>query len=60
MVCLEAPEPYIRTLWGTGFATQSFVQPIPEDGKVLAFAGDIFLGMIPSTMVVQPEWLTSG
>ena len=55
MVCLEAPEPYILTLWGTGFATQSFVQPIPEDGKVLAFARDIHLGILPATVVVQPE-----
>ena len=60
MVCIEAPETHIRVLWGTQFATLSFDQPTPEDGKVLAFAGDIFLGMLPSTMVVQPEWLTSG
>ena len=27
VVCLEAPEPHIRVLWGAQLATPSFVQP---------------------------------
>ena len=57
MVCLEDPEPHIRMLWGTQFVTPYFAQPTPKDGKVLAFARYIRLGLLPSTMVVQPEWL---
>ena len=57
MVCLEAPEPHIRVIWGAQFATPSFAQPTPEDKKVLAFTRDIRLGLLPDTVVVQPEWL---
>ena len=54
MVCLEAPEPHIRVLWGAQFVTQSFAKLTPEDGKVLAFMRDISLGLHPDTVVVQP------
>ena len=40
--------------------TPSFTQPTPEDGKVLAFARDIRLGLLPATVVVQLEWLAPG
>ena len=60
VVCLEAPDPHICILWGTQFVTLYFSQPTPEDGKVLAFARDIRLGLIPATVVVQPEWITTG
>ena len=45
-------------LWGAQFVTLSFAQPTPEYGKVLAFAKDTHLGLLPSTLMVQPEWLT--
>ena len=60
VVCLNAPELHIRVIWGTQFVTLSFAQPTPEDEKVLAFARDIRLGMLPATVVVHPEWITSG
>ena len=47
VVFLEAPEPHIRVLWGAQFVTPSFAQPTPEDGKVLAFARDTRLGLLP-------------
>ena len=58
MVCIEVPEPNIRVLWGAQFVTLSFAQPTPEDRNVLSFARDIPLGLLPATVVVQPEWLT--
>ena len=53
VVCLEAPEPHIHVIWGAQFVTPSFAQPTPEDGKFLAFARDIQLGLLPATMVVK-------
>ena len=58
VVRLKAPETHIHMLWGTKFVTPYFAQPTPEDGKVLAFARDICLGLLPEWVVVQPEWLT--
>ena len=58
VVCIEVPEPNIRVLWGAQFVTLSFAQPTPEDRNVLSFARDIPLGLLPATVVVQPEWLT--
>ena len=55
MVYLDNPEPHIRVLWSAQFGTPSFAQPKPEDGKVLAFARDIRLGLLPATVVVNPE-----
>ena len=60
VVCLEDPEPHIRVLWVAQFVTLSFAQPTPEDGKVLAFARDIRLGLLPAKVVVKSEWLTPG
>ena len=60
MVCLKAPEPHIRVLWGAQFVTLSFAQPTSEDGKVLDFARDIRFGLLLETVVVKPEWLTPG
>ena len=45
-------------IWGAQFVTPSFAQPTPESMKVLAFARDIRLGLLPDTVVVQPEWIT--
>ena len=58
MVCLEAPDPHIRVLWGAHFVTPSFAQPTPEDRKFLAFARYIRLGFVPETVVVKLEWIT--
>ena len=58
VVCIEVPEPNIRVLWGAQFVTLSFAQPTPEDRNVLSFARDIPLGLLPATVVVQPEWIT--
>ena len=58
VVFLESQELHIRVLWGAPFMTLSFAQPTPEEGKVLAFARDIRLGLLPAIVVVQPEWLT--
>ena len=58
MVCLKVPEPHTCVLWGTQFVTLSFAHPTPEDRKVLAFARDIRIGLLPVTVVVQPEWFT--
>ena len=55
VVYLDNPEPHIRVLWSAQFGTPSFAQPKPEDGKVLAFARDIRLGLLPATVVVNPE-----
>ena len=52
MMCIEAPEPHIRVLWGTQFVIPYFAQPTPEYGKVLDFARDIRLGILPDTVVV--------
>ena len=60
MVSLEAPERHICVLWGAQFVTSSFAQPTPEDRNILAFARDIRLGLLPETVVVNPEWLTPG
>ena len=60
MVCLEAPDSHICVLWGTQCVTPSFAQPTLEDGKVLSFARVIHLGLLPATVVVQPECLTLG
>ena len=60
MVCLEAPEPHIRVLWGAQFVNPPFAQPTPEDRKVLSFARDIRIGLLPETVVVKPEWITPG
>ena len=57
MVCLESPETHIHVILGAQFVTPSFVQPTPEDEKVLAFTRGIRLGLLPDTVVVQPEWL---
>ena len=57
VVCLESLETHIHMLWGAHFVTLSFAQPTPEEKKVLAFARDIRLGLLPDTVVVQPEWL---
>ena len=57
MVCLEAPDPHIRVIWGTQFVIPSFAQPTPEDGKVLTFARYICLGLHLATVVVHSEWL---
>ena len=54
VVCLEAPEPHIRVIWGAHFVTLSFAQFTPEDRKVLNFSRDIHLGLLPDTVVVQP------
>ena len=43
---------------GAQFVTLSFAQPTPEDRKVLDFTRDIRLGLLPATVVLQPEWLT--
>ena len=59
VVCLESPEPNICLIWGDQFVTPSFAQPTPEDGKVLAFARDIRLGLLTATLVVHPKWPTS-
>ena len=40
--------------------TPFFAHPTPEDGKVIAFAIDIHLGLLPATVVVKPECLTPG
>ena len=45
-------------LWGAEFVTLPFAQPTLEDGKVLAFARDTPLGLLPAKVVVKPEWLT--
>ena len=45
-------------LWGNQFVTPYFTQPTPEDKKVLAFARDICLGLIPETVVVHLEWIS--
>ena len=37
--------------------TPSFAQPTPEGRKVLDFARDICLDLLPDTVVVHPEWL---
>ena len=55
MVCLEYPEPHIRMLWGTQFVNPSFVKPT---GRSLPLRKDIRLGILPETVVVQPEWLS--
>ena len=47
VVCLESQEPHIRVLWGDQFVTPSFAQLNLDDGKVLAFSGDIRLGLLP-------------
>ena len=60
MVCYEAPEPHIHVIWCAQFVTPSFAQSTLEDGKVLIFAGDIRLGLVPATLVVNPECLTLG
>ena len=59
MVFLEALESHIRMLWGSQFVTPSFYQHTPEDGNVLAFLQDISLGLLPETVVVQMEWISS-
>ena len=38
--------------------TLSFVEPNPEDRKVLTFARDIRLGLLRATVLIQPDWLT--
>ena len=58
VMCFKDTEPHICVLWGAQFVTLSFSQPTPEDRKVLAFSRDIRLGLLPATVVVQPEWLT--
>ena len=58
VVYLEAPEPHIHVLWGAQFMTLSFLQPTLEDGKALAFAKDIHLGLLPATGAVHPECIT--
>ena len=58
VVCLDTPDPHTCVLWGAQFVTPFFAQPTPKDGKVLAFARDIGLGLLQDTVVVQPEWLT--
>ena len=60
MVCLEAPESHICVQWGAQFVTLSFAQKTPEEGKVLDFSRDICLGLLPTTVVVSPEWLAPG
>ena len=60
MVFLEAPQPHIRVIWGSQFANPSFAQPTQEEKKVLAFARDIRIGLLPATVVVYPECLTPG
>ena len=60
VVLLKAPEPHICVLWGDQFVKPSFAQPTPEDGKVLAFVGDIHLGLLLATLVAKLEWLTPG
>ena len=55
MMCLEYPEPHICMLWGAQFTTPSFDQPTPEGRKVLAFTKDIHLGLLPDTVVANPE-----
>ena len=57
MVCLEAPDPDIFALWGAQFVTLSSAEPTPEYRKVLAFARDIRLGLLPATVVVHPKWI---
>ena len=54
VVCLDAPEPQTRMLWGTQLLTLSFAQPILEEGKILSFARDILLGLLTVTVVVHP------
>ena len=54
VVCLEYPEPHIRMFWGTQFVNPSFVQPT---GRSSPSREDIRLGVLPATVVVQPEWL---
>ena len=58
VVCPEAPEPYIRVIWGAQFVTLSFAQTTQEDRKFLAFAREIRLDLLPDMVVVQPDWLT--
>ena len=60
VVCLKAPDPHIRVLWGAQSATPSFANPTPEEKKILAFARDIRLGLLLVTVVVNPECLTPG
>ena len=59
VLCLKDPKPHIRVLWGAQVLTPYFAQPAPEDGKFLAFARNIRLGLLPATVVVQPEWFTA-
>ena len=60
VVCLEAPEPHIRVIWGAQFVTPSIAQPKTEDGNILAFDRDIRLVLLPATVAVKPEWITPG
>ena len=38
--------------------TPSFTKPTPEDGRVLDFAGDIWMGKLTATGVLLQKWLT--
>ena len=40
--------------------TPSFALQTLEGRKVLAFARDIRLGLLPSTVMVKPEWISPG
>ena len=42
----------------THFETPSFTKTTLEDGNVLTFAWDIWLGQLPATVIILPEWIT--
>ena len=58
LICLMSLEPRIRVLWGVQYFTPYFERDNPEDGEMLAFAQDIHIRMLPTTMRVNPYWLT--
>ena len=50
VVFLESPESHIHVLWGNQLINLYFAQQTLEDGKVISFAGDIRLGLLPETL----------
>ena len=55
VIYIDTPTPHIRVIWGAHYVTPSSVLPTPEYGKVLAFARDIHLIQIPTTVAVSHE-----
>ena len=54
---VKTPYLHIRVLWGVEYVMPSFMQPTPEDGKVLALTRDVSQGQPPNTVNFNPNWL---